>query len=119
MEKRFIVNLQGKEFITFEGLLAEFHKNGGTQIRTEETMSSTVDSPRFKAIAKGENGEFMGHGDADESNVNKLIARHKYRMAETRAICRALRLYNNIGMCSKEELGGDTPKPNFQDKQPF
>jgi len=28
-------------------------------------------------------------------------------MAETRAIARALRWYNNIGMCSADELGGD------------
>jgi hypothetical protein len=34
-----------------------------------------------------------------------MVAKHKYRMAETRAIARALRWYNNIGMCSADELG--------------
>jgi len=107
MDKKFILNLQGKDFITFEGLLAQFHNNGGSSIRTQELPNSTAEEPRFKAIVKGEKGEFMGHGDANNLNVNKLVAKHKYRMAETRAIARALRWYNNIGMCSLDELGGD------------
>jgi hypothetical protein len=34
-------------------------------------------------------------------------------MAETRAINRALRLYNNIGMCSAEELGGEAETKTY------
>lgn len=112
MDKKFIINLQGKEFITFEGLLAEFHKNEGKSIETEETANSTEDSPKFKAIVEGKNGKFTGHGDANSSNVNTMIAKHKYRMAETRAIARALRWYNNIGMCSVDELGGENNSLN-------
>ena len=48
---------------------------------------------------------FTGYGDADSKNVNQTIALHKIRMAETRAVNRALRLATNIGMTSAEELG--------------
>jgi len=105
MDKKFIMNIQGKEFVKFEGLLAEFHSNGGKKIDTIELETSTSEEPKFKAIVSGEKGEFSGHGDANTSNVNTMIAKHKYRMAETRAIARALRWYNNIGMCSVDELG--------------
>ncbi len=107
MDKKFIINLKGKNFIKFEGLLNEFFEKGGKSIETEELASSTAERPCFKAVVSGERGLFTGHGDADDTNVNKMIARHKYRMAETRAIARALRWYNNIGMCSTDELGGD------------
>ncbi len=107
MDKKFIINLQGKDFVLFEGLLNEFHKNGGKEILTEETASSTFETPSFKATVKGEKGTYTGHGDANNTNVNSMVAKHKYRMAETRAIARALRWYNNIGMCSSDELGGD------------
>ena len=108
MKKEFLISLQGKQFVKFEGLLNEFHINGGKTIETEETEKSTPERPCFKATVTGEKGTFTGHGDADETNVNRMIAKHKYRMAETRAIARALRWYNNIGMCSADELGGDT-----------
>lgn len=110
VEKRFIQKLQGKDFVTHEGLLDEFHKNKGVSINTEK-----LDSPEgmfiFKATVRGEKGDFTGHGDADDQNVNSNIAKHKMRMAETRAVNRALRLYNNIGMCSIDELKDTADKP--------
>jgi len=107
IDKKFITNLQGKEFIKFEGLLNLFHEGGGRLIDTEELGNSTPERPLFKAKVSGEKGIFTGHGDADSDNVNSMIGKHKYRMAETRAIARALRWYNNIGMCSADEMGGD------------
>ena len=43
-------------------------------------------------------------GDASQSNVNKMVAPHFIRMAETRAVSRALKLYTNTGLVSIEEL---------------
>lgn len=109
MDKKFIISLQGKDFVKFEGLLNEFHKNGGKEIFTEIL---NYDPFIVRATVKGEKGTYTGIGDADETNVNKMIVKHKYRMAETRAIARALRWYNNIGMCSADELGGGDVKPS-------
>lgn len=111
--KKFITKLQGKKFITYEGLIELFHSNGGNSIKTDE-INITENQAIFKAIVKGENGTYTGYGDADHKNVNPLIAKHFIRMAETRAIARALRLYNNIGMTAVEELGGDDSSDTSQ-----
>ncbi len=104
MESKFITQLQGKDFVLFEGLLNEFHENGGKSIKT--AIVST-DPFIVQATVIGEKGEFQGLGDADESNCSSMILKHKIRMAETRSIARALRWYNNIGMCSADEISYD------------
>lgn len=109
MDSKFIQNIQGNDFVKYEGLLNEFHVNGGKSIKTK-LISVENGTYIFKAVVEGEKGTFQGYGDANESNVNKMIAPHVIRMAETRAKARALRDYNNIGMCSVEELGGDDVK---------
>jgi hypothetical protein len=48
---------------------------------------------------------FVGYGDADPSNVSPLVHGAEMRVAETRAVCRALRKAYGIGICSVEELG--------------
>jgi len=72
IDKKFIINLQGNEFVKFEGLLAEFHNNKGKSIETEELSTSTPDEPKFKAVVSGDRGTFTGHGDANANNVNGL-----------------------------------------------
>lgn len=52
-------------------------------------------------ISKG----FVGYGDADPSNVSPLVRGAEMRIAETRAVNRALRKAYGIGLCSVEELG--------------
>jgi hypothetical protein len=47
---------------------------------------------------------FVGHGDADPSNVSTLVHGAEMRVAETRAVNRALRKAYGIGICSVEEL---------------
>ena len=116
VEQKHIVTLQGKPFITYDGLLDMAHQMGLESIKTE-MISFENGVAIFKATAtavlKTESGtnvsrvEFDGYGDADNSNVNSMIAKHKIRMAETRAKARALRDLTNVGMCSVEELGGD------------
>ena len=48
---------------------------------------------------------FVGHGDADPSNVDPLIHGAEMRMAETRAVNRALRKAYAVPLCSAEEIG--------------
>jgi hypothetical protein len=48
---------------------------------------------------------FVGYGDADPSNVSSVVHGAEMRVAETRAVNRALRKAYGIGLCSVEELG--------------
>jgi hypothetical protein len=48
---------------------------------------------------------FVGYGDADPSNVSYLVQGAEMRVAETRAVNRALRKAYGIGICSIEEIG--------------
>jgi hypothetical protein len=48
---------------------------------------------------------FVGYGDADPSNTSALVRGAEMRVAETRAVNRALRKAYGIGLCSVEELG--------------
>src|SRR5713101_1096703 len=48
---------------------------------------------------------FVGYGDADPSNVSLMVHGAEMRIAETRAVNRALRKAYGIGLCSIEELG--------------
>ena len=61
----------------------------------------------FKAIVykSGLSRGFVGYGDADPSNVSPLVRGAEMRVAETRAVNRALRKAYGIGLCSVEELG--------------
>jgi len=58
---------------------------------------------------------FVGYGDADPSNVSALVLGAEMRVAETRAVNRALRKAYGIGLCSVEEIG---TIPTVSDKLP-
>jgi len=48
---------------------------------------------------------FVGFGDANPANVSSLVRGAEMRVAETRAVNRALRKAYGIGICSVEEIG--------------
>ncbi len=106
VDKKFIVNLKGREFVKYEGLLDTAHKMGLLGIKTE-LVKLDNNQAIFRAEAFTSEGCFTGYGDADPKNVNTMIGPHIIRMAETRAKARALRDLTNIGMTAVEELGGD------------
>ena len=111
IDEKFIVNLQGKEFVTYEGLLDLAHQKGLKGIETELIQAPSKENNNtciVKAIAKLESGEFHGIGDANTSNVGAFVSKHIIRMAETRAKARALRDLTNVGMTAIEELESDT-----------
>jgi hypothetical protein len=62
---------------------------------------------------------FVGYGDADPSNVSFLVHGAEMRVAETRAVNRALRKAYGIGICSVEEVGSlaEAPKPAAESKK--
>jgi len=53
---------------------------------------------------------FTGFGDADLNNTSSLVRGAEMRVAETRAVNRALRKAYGIGICSVEEIGS-SPRP--------
>ncbi len=106
---KYIVSVQGKDFITFPGLLAEAHSQGLGAINTE-LVNTDLTNPIMKAtvtIHKGGVGEktFTGYGDANSKNCATKVQNALIRMAETRAIARALRFACNIDMTALEEIG--------------
>lgn len=105
--------VEEKEVVTAAGLLARGHDEGLRRITSELIQPPTKENGQtaiVRATVKTGRGTFAAIGDATPSNVNARIAPHFIRMAETRAVSRALRAAVNIGMVSLEELlgtGGD------------
>jgi hypothetical protein len=60
---------------------------------------------------------FVGYGDADPTNTSPLVRGAEMRVAETRAVNRALRKAYGIGLCSVEELGWLAGSPNSTREQ--
>ena len=116
----------GDERPLFRDLLSRAHNMGLTHIKTKAISIS--DPPERRAVFKAtvtmrtEDGllDFVGHGDCDEKNTHALIAPHYIRMAETRAIARALRWATNEGRTCEEEMpsfDGVISKVDFVNKK--
>ena len=120
LDPKFIVNLKGKDFVTYEGLLDLAHQLGLKSISTELIQIPSKENDYLaivKATARTEEKSFEGIGDCDNKSSNSMIAVHKVRMAETRAKARALRDLTNIGITAVEELGDEGPIDNSSNKQ--
>jgi hypothetical protein len=110
--------LEGRWYVTHSGLLQLASRRGCRGIKTilQERLSD-VGTGRwvFKAtVFKSSSSKgFVGYGDADPSNTSPLVRGAEMRVAETRAVNRALRKAYGIGLCSVEELGhlSSTPEP--------
>ena len=105
-----LLYLDGKWYVTHSGLLriAMRHRCSGIQVRPALALSDPGASRwAFKAtVYKSQNCRgFVGYGDADPSNVSFLVHGAEMRVAETRAVNRALRKAYGIGICSVEEIG--------------
>jgi hypothetical protein len=106
-----LILLDGKWYVTHSGLLGIARRKRCHGICVEPLLKF-CDAPTahwaFKATVfrsatcKG----FVGFGDADPSNVSPIVHGAEMRIAETRAVNRALRKAYGIGICSVEELGG-------------
>jgi hypothetical protein len=110
MREEYMIERQGKRFVLYAGLLEEAHNRGLRSIETELVQVPTKENGEVaivKAVIRTEEGKFAGIGDASPQNVNRAIAPHLIRMAETRAKARALRDAINVGVTAFEELGGE------------
>jgi hypothetical protein len=96
-------------YVTHAGLLrlARRRRCAGINVEPVPDFSQPLQSRwAFKAtvfksaVCRG----FVGYGDADPSNVSSLVRGSEMRVAETRAVNRALRKAYGIGLCSIEEI---------------
>ena len=115
--------LENGWYVTHSGLLriAERRKCRGIETAIQDHLSDPANSKWvikatvFKSrYSKG----FAGYGDADPSNVSSVVRGAELRIAETRAVNRALRKAYGIGLCSVEELGAFSSQPRASTSTP-
>jgi hypothetical protein len=111
--------LEGRWYVTHAGLLrlAARSRCRGIQVQqVPEFCDPVAGRWVFKASVYKSSGSkgFVGYGDADPSNVSSVVRGAELRIAETRAVNRALRKAYGIGLCSIEELGAfsSAPRPS-------
>ena len=102
--------LEGRWYVTHSALLriADRRRCSGIKTAIQNRLSDAhANRWVFKAtVYKDASSKgFAGYGDADPSNVSPLVRGAEMRVAETRAVNRALRKAYGIGLCSVEELG--------------
>lgn len=102
--------LESRWYVTHSGLIRLAQRRGCSGISVS-LMTKFCDNASsrwvFKAIVykRDRIRGFVGYGDADPSNCSTLVHGAEMRVAETRAVNRALRKAYGIGLCSVEELG--------------
>src|ERR1022692_5337404 len=111
-----LLYLDGKWYITHSGLLRIARRNrcSGIHVRSILGLSDPAASRwAFKAtVYKSKTCRgFVGYGDADPANVSPLVHGAEMRVAETRAVNRALCKAYGIGICSVEEIGSFAGPP--------
>ena len=105
-----LIYLNNGWYVTHTGLIGLARRKRCSGIHVE-AVDSLCDSAAGRFVlkatvfpSKGSSG-FVGYGDADPSNVSSLVRGAEMRVAETRAVNRALRKAYGIGICSVEEIG--------------
>ena len=118
-----VLLLEGCWYVTHTGLIRSARRNrcAGIHVRpVPEFSDSAAQRWAFEAtVYKSKTCRgFVGYGDADPSNVSPLVRGAEMRVAETRAVNRALRKAYGIGICSVEEMGSlDEPQPPRESKK--
>src|SRR6266849_3038751 len=105
-----LLYLDERWYVSHAGLLRIAKRRKCSGIKVEcigEFSDPAVARWAFKATVfkPGDGKGFAGYGDADPSNVSSIVRGAEMRVAETRAVNRALRKAYGIGVCSVEELG--------------
>jgi hypothetical protein len=109
-----IICLDGRWYVTHSGLLrlsSRRHCSGMHVEMVPKFCEPSNNRWTFKATVfrDGKCQGYVGYGDADPSNVSSLVRGAEMRVAETRAVNRALRKAYGIGICSVDEIGSSVP----------
>ena len=105
-----LILLENSWYVTHTGLLRLARRKHCRGIHVD-AVDSLCDSASGRYVLKAtvypskNSTGFVGYGDADPTNVSALVRGAEMRIAETRAVNRALRKAYGIGICSVEELG--------------
>ena len=104
-------------YVTHAGLLRLAVRKHCAGIRTspeKQFCNPALQRWAFRAIVykSASCRGFVGYGDADPSNISPLVHGAEMRVAETRAVNRALRKAYGIGICSVEEIGSFAGQPS-------
>jgi hypothetical protein len=105
--------LNGNWYVTHTGLLGLARRKRCCGMHVE-AVESLCDSAAGRYVLKAtvfpskSSSGFVGYGDADPTNVSALVRGAEMRIAETRAVNRALRKAYGIGICSIEEIGANS-----------
>jgi hypothetical protein len=108
-------------YVTHAGLLrlARRSRCVGIHIEPVPEFSQPIEGRwafRATVFKSGTCKGFVGYGDAEPSNVSSLVHGAEMRVAETRAVNRALRKAYGIGLCSVEEIGSFAePSPSSRE----
>lgn len=106
-----VVTQGGDDHVTHEGLIDMAHRDGLALTYTEPVSVPSAEETGagepvvFRAIVATRRGVFTAYGDA---NPNDTMVDATIRMAETRALSRALRQAVNIGAATAPEMPGST-----------
>ena len=108
LDERWVIDIDGNQFVKYAGLLDLAHQKGIAQIEVEPLQLPDKSNGNFaicRATVTSKIGEsFTDIGDANSQNCNAKVGKHLLRLASTRAIARALRTFTNIGLTCLEEL---------------
>lgn len=122
--KKYIVKMQGREYITHDGLMWLANEKGGiarmwTEISpkgdgylAKAFILPEIDTKNIVPLSSDAQVEYLkimsqpyvAHAIADKSNVNRMVSTAMERMAETRAMNRVLRMFLRSGEVTYEEL---------------
>ncbi len=111
----FVVERHGRRFVLLAGVLALAHARGLEAIETEILQLPDERNGHLavvKATVRLAGGRvFTAHGDASPQNVNRGMETMVVRLAEARAIARALRLATNVAVATLEEAETPAGRP--------
>jgi hypothetical protein len=117
--------LDGRWYVTHAGLLSLANHRGCAGIEVCPIPEFSIPAENRWAVKATVYTSatclgFVGFGDAEPSNVSPLVWGAEMRIAETRAVNRALRKAYGIGLCSAEELGSTSNpiQPAAQARKP-